>query len=255
MHFIRLWKGKRFSNKTTNSFSKRVVPAFNVVCFTGFFANHSVFPIVNYSSICLPEITKTLTSTVFGRHERPKFSTWFFAPISDEISDNLTGSAAKRYPNPSFEGFWINKRPQFVQFEHVCFFCGNKRFYDFGERLGFFFIQLSAVWWLIPKPLDKPREEERSWPSRTTVSLNSSLLRNVWKTPPKPQDLHLYFGFPEPFEPFFTISSEQHLWQHFFSITITKNFVANINTSLKYLHYLFLKWNPLVVNEGQRWFF
>lgn len=102
---------------------------------------------------------------------------------------------------------------------------------------GLFFIHLRAVWWLMPNTLAKPRDEERSWEALTTVSLNSSLLRTVWKTPPKPHALHLYLGFPEPFEPFLTICSEPHLWQHLCSITMTKKFAAKI---LKITHMITL---------------
>lgn len=93
------------------------------------------------------------------------------------------------------------------------------------EGIELFFIHLRAVWWLIPKVLARPRDELRSWAALTTISLNSSSLRTDWNTPPKPQVLHLYLGLPEPFEPFLTICSEPHLWQHLTAKTISKNLV------------------------------
>lgn len=67
-----------------------------------------------------------------------------------------------------------------------------------------FFIQFSAVWWDTPKVRASPLELLRSWAARSNASLVCSLGRRDSKTPPRPQDLHLYLGLPTPLLPFFT---------------------------------------------------
>ena len=95
------------------------------------------------------------------------------------------------------------------------------------EAIGLFFIQLSAVWWLMPKVRPRPLEEERSCAARITVSLKSPDFRRVSKTPPKPHSLHLYLGLPELLLPLRTIWGDWHLPHLLCSIIIV--FFAKIS--------------------------
>ena len=98
-----------------------------------------------------------------------------------------------------------------------------------------FFIHLSAMVWPTPKVRARPREEVRSCAARTTISLNSSDFLLLSNTTPKPQDLHLYLRLLTRFEPFFTIWSEPHFTQHFFSITMILVFRCKAqNHTLRY---------------------
>lgn len=196
--------------------------------FARFLADHLMLASIYDRWIRFPKVAKRPAFSVIFRDQIPKSPTSFFWPVPDLKRNDLPRPSAKCYPNPSFLYFFTHKWPQLVQFEYIIFFGWNQRAYDFREELCFFFIQRRAVWWLMPNTLAKPREEVRSWAACTTISLNASLLRTLWKTPPKPHALHLYLGFPELFEPFFTICSEPHLWQHFFSITMTSLFLNKI---------------------------
>ena len=75
---------------------------------TRFFADHEVLARVNNFGICFPKIAIGAAPAVFFRNPLPKDATTCFAPITDEIRYDLSGSSAKRYPNPSFEGFAIH---------------------------------------------------------------------------------------------------------------------------------------------------
>lgn len=86
-----------------------------------------------------------------------------------------------------------------------------------------FFIQFRAVWWDTPKIRASPLELLLSSAALSSNSFVSWLGRRLSKTPPNPHALHLYFGLPTPLLPFFTIFSEPHFLQHFFSM-ITKVF-------------------------------
>lgn len=166
---------------------------------------------INDLGVGLPKVAERPACSIFFGDQVPKTTAGFLASVSDKKRNDLPRPSTKRYPNPSFLCFFIHKRPQFVQFKHILLLGWEQGGHDVGQRLGFLLIHLRAVWWLMPKVLASPRDELRSWAALTTNSLNSSLLRTVWKTPPKPHALHLYLGFPEPFEPFLTMCSEPHL--------------------------------------------
>lgn len=225
VHFIALWKGKCFSYKSANSLSKGVVPSFDVGSLTGALANHLVLACVNNSFVCLPQVTKGMAPTIFFGYQIPKCSTTLYSPVANEIGYYLSCSAAQSNPDPPFKALCVHKWPQFVQLQNIRPFRRKKCLYDVWEGFCFFLIHRRAVSWLIPKARASPREEVRSCAARTTCSLNSSLFRTVWNTPPKPQCLHLYFGLPELLLPFFTMWVEPQLLQVFSSVTMT-NFLS-----------------------------
>ena len=165
-------------------------------------------------------VTVGHTTLIIGRDQVPKRLATCFTAIAHKVRNNLTGSSTQGNPDPAFKLLKANKGTQFIQFQHLMRFGGHQGFYDVGELFGFFLIQSSAVWWLIPKMRAKPREEVRSCAARRTCSLSSSLGRRDSKTPPKPQALHLYFGFPTRFEPLRIMLAEPHRRQHFVSVTI-----------------------------------
>ena len=168
-----------------------------------------------------------MTTTVFFGYQIPKHPATLYSPVANEVGYDLSCSAAQSNPNPSFKALCVHKWPQLVQLQNILFFRWNKRLYDVWEGFCFFLIHSRAVWWLIPKVRANPRDEERSCAARTTCSLNSSLFRTVWNTPPKPQSRHLYFGFPDPLLPFLTMWVEPHLWHVLSSVTMT-NFFSQI---------------------------
>jgi hypothetical protein len=59
----------------------------------------------------------------------------------------------------------------------------------------------------------RPRAEQRPWAAATNLSFSPSDFRLLANTPPKPQQLHLYLGLPEPLEPFLTMSVLPHFLQ------------------------------------------
>ena len=58
MHFIGLRKRQRFADESADALSKGVVPSFDMVGLTGFFADHLMFAGVNDGGICLPKIAE-----------------------------------------------------------------------------------------------------------------------------------------------------------------------------------------------------
>jgi hypothetical protein len=56
---------------------------------------------------------------VFIRNALPKFATGLGTPITYDKGHNLTGAAIERNPQPAFLTFVPDKRPQFIQFQHI----------------------------------------------------------------------------------------------------------------------------------------
>jgi len=61
------------------------------------------------SAVGVPKVAERPATAVRFRYQFPEFPAAFFTPASDEIGYYLSGSAAKRYPNPAFLVFAIDK--------------------------------------------------------------------------------------------------------------------------------------------------
>ena len=111
MEFVGFGKGKRFAHKAAQSLAQRVVPAFDMGGFAGFFANGTQrVPVVwcelpKDLVIGFPEITKGSTMPIRTRNPRPQAPAIFFAASADKVGDNLTCAAAQSYPDPAFVFF------------------------------------------------------------------------------------------------------------------------------------------------------
>ena len=138
VHFIWLWEGQGFADESADSLPECVVPSFDVTSLTGFLSNGLMFSGLDDCWIGFPKITEGSAPAIFFGDQFPELSAGFRTAVADEKRNDLAGPTTQGYPNPSFVGFWIHKRPQFVQFEHVSLLCRKKRRHDVGERLGFF---------------------------------------------------------------------------------------------------------------------
>lgn len=107
MEFVGFGKGKRFAHKAAQSLAQRVVPAFDMGGFAGFFANRVRVwcELPKDLVIGLPEITKGSTMPLRTRHPRPPAPAIFFATSADKVGDKLTCAAAQSYPDPAFVFF------------------------------------------------------------------------------------------------------------------------------------------------------
>ena len=119
MHFIWLWEGQSFADESADSLAESVVPTLNVASLSGLFSNRLVLARVDHRGVCFPKVAEWSAPAIFFGNQFPELSAGFRGAVADEKWDDLAGSATQGYPNPSFAGLWIHKRPQFVQFEHV----------------------------------------------------------------------------------------------------------------------------------------
>lgn len=205
--------------------------------FARFLADHLMLASIYDRWIRFPKVAKRSAFSVIFRDQIPKSPTSFFWPVPDVKRNDLPRPSAKCYPNPSFLYFFTHKWPQLVQFEYIIFFGWNQRAYDSREELCFFYLTEGCL------VADAEHSAQTTGRSAFLGRLHNhfferlTFLRTLWKTPPKPHALHLYLGFPELFEPFFTICSEPHLWQHFFQLPWPVFFWTKLSKTPTKLHY------------------
>lgn len=107
MILIGFGKRQRAADKTTQPLTQCIIPSFNMRCFTCFFSHRLVFLTqqTKYLCICFPKVAESSTMSESCWYPRPQTPTTFFTTVTNEIGNNLAGSTAQGYPNPSFVFF------------------------------------------------------------------------------------------------------------------------------------------------------
>jgi len=88
--------------------------------------------------ICLPEVGEQKAMFVPLGDALPQQGTCLFAPVSDGIGHNLSGSSALSQPDPAFVFTALHKRPEFIKFQHVTLLDLEQRLSQHWEPLDFF---------------------------------------------------------------------------------------------------------------------
>ncbi len=94
MHHQRFGEGQRFANKTSQTLSKRIVPAFRVGRFTSFLSGSGMLVLCNHRLIGDPAIGEAVTYTLGEWNDLPQATTGLFASISHRVSHDLSRLAA-----------------------------------------------------------------------------------------------------------------------------------------------------------------
>ena len=119
MVFIRLWERQRFTGITCQPLAKRVVPTFDMVGLPRVFADATVRFFRGHFLISAPKIAVAVGFFIALRDGGPKRLAAFFTAVTDDIGDNLPGSAAERNPTNAYcRGVWQMTRLHPIPIRH-----------------------------------------------------------------------------------------------------------------------------------------
>ncbi len=88
-----------------------IVPALNMVCFSGFFSHRAMLLFWNNSLIGFPIIGKNNAFFISGWYAIPEYSAGVFAAITAGISNDFSGLSVHCNPYPDFVVRAKDKRP------------------------------------------------------------------------------------------------------------------------------------------------
>ncbi len=132
---LRLRERQRFADKTGHPLAQGEIPAFLVRSLPGFLTNRMVGTFGQDGLVGAPEVGVGATATIGWRNSLPQPATGGCTAIPDDKGDDLTGAAAQRRPQPLLVLPGIDKRPQFIQFQHVTGLFGEQALRPIGQLL------------------------------------------------------------------------------------------------------------------------
>jgi len=139
MHPLTLGERERLAHETTQALPQRVVPALNAVGLARLLAAGTMVQGRHYILVCLPEVgVDQAVAPIRGGYALPESAAGLLAAVANGIGQNLTGSAAKRDPDPLFVGFHPNKGPEFIQLQSVTELGGSQGCLQGRQVVGFF---------------------------------------------------------------------------------------------------------------------
>lgn len=146
MHFKRLRKRQRLSNKPSEVLTQGVVPALDMSRLSTRLSHRPMVFLINNGGIRGPKIGITHRRLEPLRDPFPKTTTGFLATITHGIGDDLTRVTAQYHPHPDVVCFAVHIRPQFVNLQNRRVRrCGRlPRIGQCRQSLGFFLANGSA---------------------------------------------------------------------------------------------------------------
>ena len=102
------------------------------------FAAWTMLPLWDDFFVSLPKICEAHALSVSQWHSLPQAAAGDLAAVSNGISDDLASAPALGQPNPFLVFAPVNKRPEFVKFQHVALNGGAQRFRQRRQSSGFF---------------------------------------------------------------------------------------------------------------------
>lgn len=161
MHHQRLGERERFTDKTSQALSERLIPALHMSCIACFLSDCGMLLFRDHGLIRCPEIGEAVTSTVGRWDGLPQLTTGSLASVSDHRGDHLTRLATQGDPDPRLIGLFRNKGPELISFQDRRSWIGRIRCYQGltqGRKLrSFFLIQTTTVWRETPNVRSRPR--------------------------------------------------------------------------------------------------
>ena len=126
VHLIVLRERKRPPHKPRQSLTQDAIKSFDVAGLPCPFARRSMLSFRQHFGIGGPEIRVQQTAFVGGRNPLPQQAAGGLASVADGIRNDLAGAAALGQPNPALVSAKPNKRPHFVQLQHVVRLSGGQ---------------------------------------------------------------------------------------------------------------------------------
>lgn len=137
MIFLGLGKRQRFAHKPAQALAQRVVPSLDVGRFSGLLADTAVI-LAKHRLVRLPEVAHRLRMAVRWRYVLLEFLASVCAAPAHGIGHDLARAPTQPNPYPRFVGFFLHKRPKFIEFKHVFRLGGQQLFTQAGQIFGFF---------------------------------------------------------------------------------------------------------------------
>ena len=131
-------EGIRFADQATDPRPQGAKPAFHMVGFAFLFAAAAMGAGRERRRVGFPEVAAGSASLVVGGQRRSQIICALQAAVSQRVSDDLAGAAAKRHPQPERLRFAADKAPEFIEFEHVARLAGQQRVLGRGQVPRFF---------------------------------------------------------------------------------------------------------------------
>ena len=216
MHPVALGEGECHAHKASEPLTQGVVPAFDVAGLAFAFIAQAMGAPRKNLVVRQPKVTAGGTAAIIGWDALAQSTGAFSRTVADEVGNHLAGLAAKRNPNPAGVSLGTDKAPEFIQFQHVALFCGQKRVAQRREACGFFSSHLAMVWRATPKTRSAARRPNRSTSTARRISaLRSGSMAGLlaWSTRCAPQALQRYCWVPEPLWPALTMEVLAHVAQ------------------------------------------
>ena len=94
----------------------------HVGCLARFFA-HALLGSLRQDLIGLPKIAERMTTPLGIGNASPQAFTRFLAMVTNNERNNLARATTQSGPEPAFVGFSADKRPHFIQFQHIVGLC------------------------------------------------------------------------------------------------------------------------------------
>jgi len=145
MPTITFRKRQGFAHIPTKPLAESIVPAFDMSCLPGFFADTPMRFDRNDLRRRLPKIAETGTPPVGEGNPVPQPSTRPFAAVANHKRDDLACPPTLHRPQPPFPSAFPHKRPNFIEFQHIGGIGGHQGRLQRRERFEFFFIQAASA--------------------------------------------------------------------------------------------------------------
>jgi hypothetical protein len=135
MHDRRFGEGQRFPHEASEPLSQGVVEPLDMIGLSTAFPGPRMLIGRQDRGISFPEVMKTMGGTVGGGDRIPKALAGLETAVTDGKGDHLPRAATERQPEPGLIQLTDDKRPEFIEFQHISRFGRNQ-----GRFQGWFLI-------------------------------------------------------------------------------------------------------------------
>jgi hypothetical protein len=115
-HGCGLGERQRLAHQPSEALAQRVVIAFHMCRFSGFFAHTTMLRAGEDCRIGRPKVARTDRRPIGLRNAGPEAPTGRLAAIANNEGDDLATLAAQRDPDPFIVSLTQDKGPEFIQF-------------------------------------------------------------------------------------------------------------------------------------------
>jgi hypothetical protein len=119
VHILGFRKGQGLADIAGELLSQGAIPTFHVIGLSTVFSNTAMSFFWENLLIGIPKITEGVTAAIFFWNLVPQVLAGFGTMIANHKGYDLTSSSTNGGPEPVLCGFDEDKRPHFIQFQHI----------------------------------------------------------------------------------------------------------------------------------------